>query len=383
MPRLFATFVPESPAGRPQRRLAGLLLAGVLGGLLPQAASAQAPDRVRLVPGTRIGDRPRTEVQGEIVAISPDVVEVQEPTGDATTPLPVDRIREVMFGGEPDSLRSARAVLFRGDPAADVLAELEKVEEQDLAGAAPNILAEMAFVKAAAVARATTGANVAAAEKGLRDFLVKHPKSHHVYRGQEMLGDVLLEAGRYDDAAAAYAALERGPPALRVRAAAAKAGVFFKRKQYEEAAREYEAATTIQTAADDASSAAEKLDADLGRARCLTRLGKAAEAVPLARRVIAACDADDRDLLGRAFATLGDAHRGVPGQEQDAVIAFLTVDLVYNSFPESRAEALFNLVDLWQKLQNPERSRAARQDLESAYPDSPQATMLKAVQPAG
>lgn len=365
------------------RAVVGLALAPAC--LAPLAAFAQAPTRVRLLPGTRIDDRPRTEVQGEIISISPNAVDVQDASADKAASLPIDRIRELMFGDEPSSLRSARAILYRGDPADVVLAELAKVDAQELAGAPAVILAEMAFVKAAAVARgAMAGGDAAdAAVKGLQDFVAKHPKSHHFYRAHTLLGDLLLKAGRYDEAAAAYAVLGQGPPALKVRAAAAKAGVFFARKQYADAEREYAAAAAIQTAPEDASSALEKRDAELGRARCLTRLGKAADAVQLTKGVIAATDADDRDLLARAFNTLGDAQRGLPGQEQDAIIAFLTVDLVYNSAPDSRAEALFNLVDLWEKMRNPERSRAARQDLEATYPDSPWAIMLKGGQPAG
>ena len=58
----------------------------------------------------------------------------------------------------------------------------------------------------------------------------------------------------------------------------------------------------------------------------------------------------------------------MPGREQDALISFLTVDLVYNATPESHAEALANLVELWEAAQHPERAREARQLLESSYP---------------
>ena len=74
-------------------------------------------------------------------------------------------------------------------------------------------------------------------------------------------------------------------------------------------------------------------------------------------------------MLSKAYAVLGDAYRAA-GKEQDALIAFLTVDLVYNTQPESHAEALFNLAQLWDKAQNPERARQAKQALEATYPDS-------------
>ena len=75
---------------------------------------------------------------------------------------------------------------------------------------------------------------------------------------------------------------------------------------------------------------------------------------------------------------LGGAYRAMGGREQDALIQFLTVDLVYNTLPESHAEALFNLGELWDKGSNPERAREARQNLKSAYPSSPWAAKLDA-----
>jgi tetratricopeptide (TPR) repeat protein len=108
----------------------------------------------------------------------------------------------------------------------------------------------------------------------------------------------------------------------------------------------------------------------LGRARCLAQLGRAEDAITLVQSVIQQADPEDGDVLGRAYNTLGQAYLAVTGKEQDALIAFLTVDLVYNKAPENHAEALYHLVDLWEKGANPERSREARSTLETSYPGS-------------
>jgi outer membrane protein assembly factor BamD (BamD/ComL family) len=39
--------------------------------------------------------------------------------------------------------------------------------------------------------------------------------------------------------------------------------------------------------------------------------------------------------------------------------------------PDDHAEALFNLVELWNTNNKPERAREARQSLETTYPNSP------------
>jgi len=73
---------------------------------------------------------------------------------------------------------------------------------------------------------------------------------------------------------------------------------------------------------------------------------------------------------------LGDAYRAA-GKDQDAVISYLTVDLVYNSSPQNREEALYNLVQLWERGKFAERARATREQLESTYPNSPWVRKLK------
>ena len=81
-------------------------------------------------------------------------------------------------------------------------------------------------------------------------------------------------------------------------------------------------------------------------------------------------DPEDKEFLSRAYTVLGGAYRAMGGKDQDALISYLTVDLVYNVLPESHAEALFNLGELWERGSNPERSREARQSLKSSYPAS-------------
>jgi outer membrane protein assembly factor BamD (BamD/ComL family) len=58
------------------------------------------------------------------------------------------------------------------------------------------------------------------------------------------------------------------------------------------------------------------------------------------------------------------------------------VDIVHSSVPDDHAEALYNLVELWEKTNNPERARDARQELETTYPDSPWSKKLKPAKPS-
>lgn len=321
---------------------------------------AQTPDRVISTEGT---------FTGKVVAAGADGVDVEDRSGE-TRKITVDQIREIQFGGEPQSLRAARSLLARGR-AADALEEVAKVEASELEGAEQLVLDEVDFVKAAAAGRAALAAGADPKDPGrlVAEFITKHPKSHHFYEVQELLGDLLAKAGKADAAVAAYATVAKGPAAFKVRAAAAKAGMFFDQQKFAEAMAEYDAALKID--ANDDASLAQKRGAQLGKARCLARLGKNAEAVELVQTIVKQADPEEKELLGRAYNVLGAAYRAAGDRDQDALISYLTVDLVYNGSPESHAEALAQLADLWEKAKNPERSREARKMLQESYPASP------------
>ena len=320
---------------------------------------AQTPDRVVTTSGI---------VTGRVAGTAANEVQVEDRSGE-TRRIPIDQIREVQFGGEPQEVKAARTMLLRGRPA-DALEELGKIQPADLDGAEQILLDEIDYVRAAATARASLASGGDPRESGklVADFAGKHPESHHFYDMQELLGDLLARAGRPDNALSAYALLAKGPPAFKVRAASARAKMLLDQDKFADALKEFDAAVKIDAA--DESSAAQKRSAELGRARCLAQLGKADDAQAIILAVIQQADPEDSAVLAGAYNALGAAYRNVAGRDQDALVSYLTVDLVYNGSADSHAEALYNLVDLWEKAANPERSREARATLEAAYPGS-------------
>jgi tetratricopeptide (TPR) repeat protein len=371
-----------------------LATAVVIVALVPSLVHAQQAGRVRLTSGV--------EVPGEIVALSPNGVDVE--TDGKVRKFSIESLKEVRFDDEPEALRDARGLLLRNDAAA-ALAELATIDPGEINGLGREIRAELAFVTSAATARRalSTGENLAAAQKTVGEFLATHPRSHHLYAMQEILGDLIARQGNPAQAAAAYGLLEKGPPAIATRAAILQAALLYRQQSYAEALRDYESASRnatnaaatglaesqdpLQRGLERARAAgitAAKREADLGRARCLARLGKADEAITIVRGVLADADPDDDDGLGRIFNALGDAQRTAGElasersgeRDRDALISFLTVALVHNTVPAEHAEALFNLVELWERNNNPERARAARRTLEATYPESPWTTKL-------
>ncbi len=350
---------------RPSSQVRVTLLAVVLAA--GSSAACLAADTIVLEDGDRI--------RGTIVALSADAVEIEDRNG--IRKVSIDLVSDVAFDGEPDTLRGARGLLRRRDPKA-TLDELAKLEPEELNSLEPQVREEYEFLKLAAAAQAASPAEADAAATALQTFLSRNARSHHFYEGQEVLAEVLAKSGKFAEAAAAFGTLDRGPPALRVRSAASKARLLLMQDKPAEAIAEFEAATKIPTDPNDAASNAQKGEAELGMARCLARTGKAAEGIKVTRAAIRKADPNDRDLLAAAYATLGECQRAGGGQDEDALISFLTVDLVYNTVPERHAEALYNLVQLWDATKQPERARAARQALLSGYPDSPWAKKLGA-----
>lgn len=344
------------------------IMAAVMAACLAGQAAAEVPGRLFLSGGPAIS--------GSIIAVSPMGVEIAV-RGEQQT-VPIERIREVTFTAEPQSLKAARVAIMRGQ-AAQAIDDLAKIEPAEMEGAEQLIVDELEFVKAAAIGgqAAAGGENLAAGEKAIRDYLGKHAQSHHVFPMQELLAKLLARGGKFADAAAALAPLDRGPPAYRVRAAVARGELFYDQKKYDEAVREFAAAAQITTNPKDTASAAQKRAAELGTARCLTRQGKGADAVAAVERIVGEVAPNDVEILGQAYNVLGDSWRSL-GKNQDAIIAYLTVSLVYNSVGETRAEALYNLAQLWDQAKYPQRAEESRQELASAYPDSPWARKLSA-----
>jgi len=344
------------------------LLAWIAAASLSLAGTAwgQAADRVNLVGGT--------SVSGKIVGVSPVGIDVENNDG-TTQKVAIETVREVQFGAEPQSLKNARTMFLRGR-GADARDEVGKIEADELDGAEPLVLAEVDFLKAAATAQAMidAGGDLAGAARMVADYLAKHPSSHHFFQMAELLGDLHTRSGQPELALAAYQRLVGGPPALQVRAAAAKAAMLLAQGKTDEALSEYEAAITL--AGNEKTSQPQKRSAEVGKARCLSLQGKHDAAIAMVKQIINDANPEERELLSRAYNVLGGTYRAMGGKEQDALIQFLTVDLVYNTLPETHAEALFNLAELWDMGSNPERAREARRNLKAAYPASPWAAKL-------
>ena len=369
MPEEFATpRLRRTRMGRVAALLAVML--GLCSG--GREVRGQAVDRVQLIRGVTVPNATVTggAILGEVVAVSPTGVELRSPQGQMLS-IPIDQVRELVLADAPEPLRDAQTMVLR-DEAAAALAELGTLTAEDMAGVPRLVVTQADFVRAAATGKlaAATGDGLPGAAASLQEFLDRHPRSHLVHAASEILASVRARQGDYVGAARSLATLAEGPPSYRVRAAVAQAHLLVLQGDWAAARGLFETALAIDLPDDDKVGRQERIHAALGRARCLARQGEAEQAVEAVRAALSAIDPANSDLLARGYVALGDAFRAVPDGTEDAILAFLRVDLIYNSVPDAHAEALYNLAELWARERNPERSRACRQALETTYPDS-------------
>jgi tetratricopeptide (TPR) repeat protein len=315
-------------------------------------------DTVDLVKGT---------AAGTVTGMTAQEVTLQR--GGRTEKIAVNEIKSIRFEGEPPELNPARTAALRGDYE-NALKGLTKIAPA--ANMRPEVKQEIDFLRALVTGRqALAGAGeVNDAGKLVFAFVNGNRNSYHFLEASELLGDLLVAAGKFAEAQAEYAKLEQAPwPEMKVRGALAKGRALEAQGKAAEALTAFDAALALAEKGAGDQAKAQVIAARLGRASALAGSGKADEAVAAVEQVIAGADASDAQLHARAYVTLGNCLNKA-GRKQEALLAFLHVDVLYFGFPQEHAEALANLSLLWQELKNADRALEARQTLVERYKNS-------------
>jgi len=337
----------------------GILAAGVW---LAACTAGWAFDTVKL--------KPTGTVVGEVVKMSPLEVVVKQ--GALEKKVPVNQIASIIYDSstEPSSLNAARMAARRGryQDALDVLtdpkkipAEIERLEVQQ----------DVAFFTGLCTARLALGGTgkITDAGSAIFSFVNKEKGSYHYLEASELVGDLLVAAGKYADAEEYYRELEKAPwPDYKMRANVAIGRAQLAEKKLAEAEKSFDTVLAIQ--AEGPLADFERMAARLGKARCLAEKGETDNAYKMVQGVIAKADPEYAELHSRAYNTLGTIQRKA-GRTKEAILAFLHVHILYFAYPEQHAEALANLEQLWNQVHKPERANKARQILDTSYKNSP------------
>jgi tetratricopeptide (TPR) repeat protein len=305
-------------------------------------------------------------VSGRLGEMTKDKVVLQ--TSTTSKEFGTNEIKYVQLPGEPRDLIEARNAVGEGhyEQAIDWL---NKIPPPQLANDAVRQDAD--YYRALASARlAINGAgDPRAAGTALLDYLKANADSYHFYEANETAGDLLMALGRYDQAPTYYRELANAPwPDYKLRSAVELGRVLQAQGKYDEAIRQFD--TALNTDTKGKAVEMQLMAARVGKAKCLEKLDRAKEAVDLLTTAIEQAPAENNQTYATAYNALGDAYLKLK-QPQEALYAYLHVDVLYNQLPEQHAEALYHLKDLWTQLNKPDRAKEAAETLKSRYASSP------------
>jgi tetratricopeptide (TPR) repeat protein len=305
-------------------------------------------------------------VLGRIASMDKKKVIVAQ--GSKKVRVPAGEIRAIYFSGEPDALRQARANTSHGRYE-DALRQLGELKKGEIKG--KMLRGEVEFLKAfckAQLALRGTG-SVPDAGREMAAFAAKYDDNYHWYEANRIVGDLLLANRRYDSAIEYYSKVADAPGVeLKLLAAVDVGWAEMVAGRTSEAMNSFDTAIKMKTP-DRPNFAVQKAIAEIGLARCIVDKGRAKDAVEQIRKIIDKTDPKNVVLGARAYNALGTALRA-EGKPREALLAFLHVDILYFTSPEDHAEALANLMALWQEVGKPDRALQARETLEQRYKNS-------------
>ncbi len=308
----------------------------------------------------------KSTLMGQVVGMSPVGVDL-EGTGGATKQIPVNEIQTIFYENDPPELKIAKTRVVGGQYA-EALAALERIKEDTVRPENQQDIDFYTALCAAKLALAGTG-KITEAGRMMKAFADANSKSYHYFEASEIVGDLLVAIHQYAQAAEYYARLEKAPwPDYKMRAGVAAGRALLAQGKIDEAQQTFDRVIATEAEGDLAQS--QRLAAKLGKAGALVAAKKPDEAIKMVEETLKTADAEDVPLMARAYNVLGTAYRQ-SGRPKEALLAFLHVDVLYPSQADAHAEALANLVDLWEQFHKTERANAARKTLEEDYKDSP------------
>lgn len=314
-----------------------------------------APDATIKAPGGRF--------VGTIQSESPTAVRIQ-PASGAAQDVPIDQIGSITYTGQPAAVALAESRERIGD--LDGAAEQFKKAAGEASASKPLIVEAVRFAQARVSAEAALSdpSKVSDAITQLDGFVKAHPRGRHLAPALEFLSRLALaknDTAKADEAATSLAAI----PWAADKAAILKARVLVKKGQAGPALKTLD---TLIAAAPKGSS--KSIELRLARAETLAADNKFSDAETAVLEVIKETPPEKAGVQAVAHNTLGDCYRA-SGKLKDALFAYLKTDVLYDKDKEQHARALYEIAQLWRKLNQAERADDAMARLRQQYPQSP------------
>jgi tetratricopeptide (TPR) repeat protein len=310
---------------------------------------------------------PKALISGTISSVDKYVVKIKR-VGDREEEIQVNEIEYIRLDGEPPQLNLIRSAVTNGRYK-DALDGLDKLKEDNLKA---GTKLEMEYFRALASARLALAGegNVNDAGKLMNAFVASNPTSWHYLEACEVLGDLFVAINNYPLAQQKYGELEQAPWVdVKMRGGVLKGRALQGEGKFEEATAAFDAVLKLAAGQSGELVEAQKQAATIGKSVCLAQTGKAAEATKMLEEVIALADPEHAELHALAYNALGSCYRKA-GNPKAALLAYLHVDVLYNTYANAHAEALANLSELWKEVGNADRALESEQVLTERYPSS-------------
>ncbi len=352
------------------------LAAVVFSLLIATSASSFSADVARYLVKTETGAYEERSVEGTIVGVSPDGVTIEpssEKNAPDENPIPTERVVWLHFQDAPLSLAAARVETEIGnyEEALEKLAEIEP-DEIDRSKK-PLIAAELDWYRAYTnLQLALTGAKPFSEGGNLMmNFVKEHSDSYRFYEANQLLGAAFFALSERQNkksaeqnlkrAKDAYSALEKASSEeIQTRGRLGLAKIAFNIGDLEEAK------SLFSEAARRDDFTLEFSEARIGLARVLSRQGSADEATAVLNELLIATPNDATQRQARIYNALGDVC-AESDRPQEAVVAYLHVDLLYPAARTERVAALQALVSQWRKLGREDRAQETIERLRERF----------------
>lgn len=329
---------------------------------------AQNQDSVQLL---RAGGGAGRSLNGRIQEISPTGVRIQ--TNQETREIHPSEINRVTFAGQPVEMDRARNLINNGR-FEDAMEELQKISSDV---SRQEIQQEIAFQLARCAAEISLrGGSIPSPDAGRKmgEFVRNFPQSYHFYTATEYLARLLWAVGRYDLAEMEFEKLQASQwPEKILR------GIFYQAQTQIQQNKPEEAIATLgrilQDPNTDDLTQQFKLLARVRTAHAEAMQGKVEQGIRSIEEIIKVEDADNAQLFAHAYNSLGSIYL-LNNRYNDAMIAFLHTELLFQGESDLHAEALYHLAQIWPKLDYNDRANRARMILKDQYRNSFWASQL-------
>lgn len=315
-------------------------------------------------------------LSGEVTGVTKTevTIKVKSPK-EETIAVPANEVSSIEWTGQPAETKMAVSD-ETGGRLQKAMDEYQKSLQSSKA-TNPHLKADLEFGIARTLAKLAIEdpARSDEAIKKLEDFRKSQGDHYRYYEAVRYLGELYAAKRDFIKAKLSFDTLGRAPwKEYQMAAKVASARLALAENKLDEASAEYEA--VIGMSSDGPAEESQRQEAVLGKSRVLIGQKKYDEAIKLLDEIIAKAPADDVKVNAEACLRKGDCLRE-QGNDKDALLEYLKVDVLFASDKAADAEALFRLAHLWDKVGKKERGDEARDRLKTEFENSEWARQLK------